>query len=442
MEISVLVVNSNNAEGNDWRNELKGRGYTVLPECLNMSDMLYALTREKVHVVICESSLFNDETIPLFESSQTYFPRIKIVLVGIIDKDYLFSNLSNVAITKKFPAELEKYCDPPILFSDDKMMPEHQVLSVLLDDHFFTGEEAAAILAQLKKLSPGYVTICVRTDYTDDSVHKALNSCVEKYNFTHLLPYRQNEFIIIADKSPTQEFCLHVAADIRAGLLKETNTMFSIGISRQRNKAGELYACRREAERACAATHMFGQNSIIHIDYLDSNDIEYLYPSHKEKRLIEATMDGDVICAFQMLEEIFAIINSCGKIKQSLINKMVLRILVGLNVAASSRVSAYEKMNLNSLSLKKLMSAKSINEANAFLIQGIYDFASEMNEITDVTRDALFHKMSIAKKIPDSADELVQKFGTTLSFINTAIYKNSKSDVFSFVREHNSAEKK
>jgi len=435
MEISVLVVNSNNAEGNDWRNELKGRGYTVLPECLNMSDMLYALTREKVHVVICESSLFNDETIPLFESSQTYFPRIKIVLVGIIDKDYLFSNLSNVAITKKFPAELEKYCDPPILFSDDKMMPEHQVLSVLLDDHFFTGEEAAAILAQLKKLSPGYVTICVRTDYTDDSVHKALNSCVEKYNFTHLLPYRQNEFIIIADKSPTQEFCLHVAADIRAGLLKETNTMFSIGISRLRYRAEELYACRKEAERACAATHMFGHNSIICIDYLGQNDIEYIYPSHKEKRLIEAAMDGDAACALQMLDEIFEVLKENDHIKQSLVNKMVLGILVGLNIAASSRIFVYEKMNINSLSLKKLMAVKTIDAAYAFLKQGICDFANEMDDITEVSRDALFHKLTASEYIPESAEELLQKFKTTLSYINTAIYENSKSDIFSLIRE-------
>ena len=249
-----------------------------------------------------------------------------------------------------------------------------------------------------------------------------------------MLPYRQNEFIIVVDRAPSKEYCIKVAADLRADLLRETNTMFSIGISRLRYNANEMYASRKEAERACAAIHMFGQNSVIHIDFLDSNEIEYIYPAHKEKRLVEAAMDGDKACALQMLDEIFAVLEACKGIKQSLINKMVLRILVSLNIAASSRVSAYEKMNLDSMSIKKLMAAKTPDAAYGFLKQGIIDFANEMDEITDVTRDALFHKLSVSKETPDSIDDLTQKLGTTLCFINTAIYKNSMSDVFNFFK--------
>ncbi|MCL2821247.1 MAG: hypothetical protein FWD38_10580 [Oscillospiraceae bacterium] len=433
MKINVLVVNENSSEGSSWRERLGKKGYTVLPECLNMSDVFYILTQEKVHIVICAGSMFKEETIPLLESSQIYFPRIKIVLVGIIDKDYLFSNLSNVALTKWFPSELEKYCDPLAMASVNVKLSTHQALSLLMDDHYLNGDEAKAILKQSSKLTPGFAVILIRTDFTNDNVYKVLGDCISTHMKTFLLPYRQNEFIIIVDDSPDMEYCGLIAADIRAKLLKNTNTMFSIGISRIRDKAEELFACRKEAERACSATHMFGKNSVIFINYLSPNDIEYIYPSHKEKRLVEATMDGDTDYALEMLDEIFDVIKSREGLRQSLINKIVLGILVSLNTAASSRVSVYEKMNLDSLSLKTLMTAKTIDEAYNFLRQGICDFAGEMEEITDVTRDALFHKLSVSKDVPGTADELAANLGTTLCFVNTAIYKNNKSDVFSFL---------
>jgi len=435
MKINALIVNENREEGSNWRNKLTKSGYNVLPECCSISEVFYILTQEKVHVVICAGGLFNEETIPLLRSSQEYFPRIKIVLVGVISRDYLFSNLSNVVLTKRFPTELERYCNPLLMTTADEVTSAEQALSVLLGDHFLDEEEAASILAKPHKWNPGYVVICLHTDHTNDNVQNVLDSCIDEFKYTFLMPYRQNGFIIFVDNSPEPEYCRLIAANIRNGLLRDTNTMFSIGISRQRYKADELYACRREAERACAATHMFGQNSVIHISYLDPNDIEYIYPLHKEKRLIEATMDGNTTYALQMLGEIFAVLKSRENIRQSLINKMVLGILVGLNIAASSRVFALEKMDITSLSLKSLMAVKTIDEAHEFLEQGIFEFAGEMDDITDVTRDALFHKLSVSKSIPGSADELVNEFGTTLSFINTAIYKNSKSDVFSFLRE-------
>jgi len=438
MEVNVLVVNENSAEGAEWRKGFIKKGYTVLPECLNMSDVFYILTQEKVHVVICSGSMFNEDSIPLLEASQMYFPRIKIVLVGRIENDHLFSNLSNVALTKRFPTNLEKYCDRLAMYSINIKLSAQQALSLLLDDNFLSGEDATTVLTQAIKLCPGFIVIFVRTDYTNDNVYKVLDDCIKEHKNTFLIPYRQNEFIIIVDNSPTDKYCAIVAAGIRAGLLKHTNTMFSIGISRMRDKAGELYACRKEAERACAATHMFGKNSVIFINYLDTNDIEYLYPAHKEKRLVEATMDGDTTGAIQMLEEIFDILKSRNELKQSLVNKMVLGILVKLNIAASSRVSSYEKMNLDSLSLKTLMAVKTIDEAHDFLKQGICDFAYEMDEITDVTRDAIYHRLSVSKEnTASTADELAKNFGTTLCFVNTAIYKNNKSDVFSFLKKDN-----
>jgi hypothetical protein len=217
-------------------------------------------------------------------------------------------------------------------------------------------------------------------------------------------------------------------------MFKETNAMFSIGISRARSKAHELYACRKEAARAFNSTYMFGYNSVIHIDFLDSNDIEYLYPNHKEQRLIEATMDGDVECAFKMLDDIFDVLRNCREPKQELINKIILGITINLNTAATARVLAFGRINMDTLSISKLLSSQSVEESYALLKKGIEAFANEMDDITAISRDAMFYKLTAAKNASKSIriSDLSKVLSTTPTFINTAINRNCGADIFSF----------
>lgn len=433
----VLVINKSKLEGSMWRDQLKKKGYTVLPECTDLSAMVDLIMREKVHIVLCSADMVGSGALTILRASTELFPRIKIIIVGFVQKAYILSNLTNVAITKSFESALKSYCKPVMAAAspaaDDKKAGERN-LRYLLDDHYLSQEEAAAVLNQTFKWTPGYVVIGIVADSSYDHVLHSLKILSAEMRFPFMLQFRLDEFYIVLHDSPTAEFAIQTAAQIRLRLLAETDAMFSIGISRMRGKAGELYACRKEAFRACGAAYMFGQNSVIHIDYLDSNDIEYIYPKHKEQRLIEATMDGNVEYAFKMLDQIFEVFKSRKDLRQGLLNKMVLGIVVNLNIAATSRVSAFEKMQLDSLALSKLLAAKTADEAYAFLKKGIEDFAGEMDSFTDVSREALFYRLTAIKKADKSVSilDLPQKLGTTAGFINTAIHRNCQGDVFSF----------
>ena len=95
-------------------------------------------------------------------------------------------------------------------------------------------------------------------------------------------------------------------------------------------------------------------------------------------------------------------------------------------IAAASRVFAFEKIQLDSLSLKKLLAASSIDEAYAFLRNGIEDFSYEMEGFSAVSKDVLFHKLTeIKSKEVISIEELAQSLHSTVGFINTAVYCNS-----------------
>jgi hypothetical protein len=430
----VLVVNKNKAEGEGWRTRLEKKGYLVLPECLDLSSMVHILMKEKVHAVICSAALINDDSLLVLNASLHFFPRIRIIIAGNVSTAQVLTKLTQVTVTKSLDTAVERLSDPksaPSATVTDMQLKEHN-LRLLLDDHYLSDEAATALLSQAFTWVPGYVVIGVSADSSYASVHNALERAAAEMKLHFVLQYRLDEFYIVIDHSPLMEFTLQTADNIRKRLFAETDSMFSIGISRMRNKASELYACRKEAARASKATHMLGQNSVIHIHYLDSNSIEYIYPEHKEKRLIEATMDGDVTLAFKMLDEIFNVFKSYSGLKQSLINKMMLRVIVNLNIAAASRVSVFERIQIDTLSLKNLFAVKSIAEGYDFLKKGIEEFASEMGAITDVSRDALFYKLSGVENTPDRAFEPAKSFNTTPCFINDAIYRNSGGDLFSF----------
>jgi hypothetical protein len=438
---NILVVNGNKDEGKAWRDRLVREGLAVLPECTGLSDMVNFLMREKVHIVLLSAELADDINFSVMQAITDFFLRAKMIVVGDPDprSAYLKFWRVNKTIANDLNTAINNYCKStlamPHVAKASIVKLEEQNAKILLGDNFLSGEEAAVLLGQTFKWSPGYAVIGIYADSSYMEIHDVLKSELSSQNIAYLLQYSPNEFYAVIDKSPSMEFIMKLANGIRNKLFKETDAMFSIGISRVRDKANELYACRKEAARAFRATHMFGHNSIIHINYLGHNDIEYIYPKHKEQMLIEATLDGDVEYAFKMLEDIFEVLKSSKELKQELINKIVLGITISLNTAATMRVSAFGKLNVDSLSLSKLLSASSIKEAHEYLKKGIEDFAREMDAVTEVSRDALFHKLTMArnaKKTVPIAD-LSQELGTTPAYINTAINRNCKGDVFSLL---------
>lgn len=433
--INVLIVNSDKNEGKMWSSQLAKSGANVILETQKLSAIVDVLVQEKLHMVVCSSNLINDDSANVLKLCIKFFPRIKIIIIGRVSYVSVLTKLTNVHIIQSFSADIKKYYSLPALpeITDNDRAVSHKI-SLLLNDNYMTQEEAAVFFANTIENTPAYVVIGIFTHSRDGNIIDVLKTKAEEIGFLYAIENSPNECYVVLDKSPNPDFCFQTANAIRQLLFKETDEMFSIGISRSRYKASELYACRREAARACIATHMFGQNNVIHIDCLDSNDVEYLYPSHKEKRLIEATMDGDAQYAFRMLDEIFSVLRSCKNLRQSLINKMILGIIVNLNIAASSRVFAFEKIQLDSLSLKKLLAAKSIDEAYSFLKLGIQDFAGEMKAFTDVKKDALYHNLLDIRKQGNITDieSLANSLNTTIGFMNSAIVHNSDKNIFNF----------
>jgi hypothetical protein len=434
MGSTILIVNPLPSEGKKWRTELADKGFFVLTDCLSLSAMTDQLMREKVHIVLCAANLINQTALKILEAAAAFFPRIKIIIVGAVHKSYVLSHMTHVAIANSFDSAVENFCESIIEATLD--LSQDDVLSILLAGHFLCWDELERLLARSFNWTPGYVIIGITADVDLINVKRVLDLENRVQDKFYVWRHKPDAYYLIMHQSPDAEEVTHLAEDIRNILFTQTNASFSIGISRMRHKAGELYACRKEADAACGAAYVYGQNSIIHVDYLGANDILYIYPMHKEQKLIEATMNGNTVLAYAMLDGIFEALKSCKGLKQGLANKIILGILTRLHIAATARAYSLEKMNLDSLALSKLLAAKTIDEAYLFLKEGINEFAKEMDALTDVSRDALFYKLESIKGKGEQAgiSDLMKRFGTTAGFINAAIYKNSGGDLFSYFK--------
>ncbi|MCL2055084.1 MAG: hypothetical protein FWG90_11725 [Oscillospiraceae bacterium] len=427
---NVVVANKSILEGNRWKHSLAKNGYNTVEICNDLSELVYLLTHEKIHFAVCSMNLIKGHAYSVLNNVAHFFPRTKIIVAGnTISFENVLKNIDKVIVMREFNPDLKSYCDMP----DEHIIRNEEYsqnkLSALLIPHFWNDMDAAEVLKDaMPEWKPSYSVISITADSYHSEVYEAALQILTELNRGYALRLSFKELCLIFDNSPSEEFCLETADRLRQVLLERTNALFSIGISRQRCKASELYICVKEARRAASALSLFGNNSVVHIHYLKGKEIEFLYPHHKEKRLIDQAADGNKEEALRMLDEIFAVLGSEG-LSQKVINKIALRILLNLNIAAVSTAKIYEKMELNTLTMGKALLSKSCDEAYCFLKKGIGDFADEMHDFADVQKDVLYMTLP-ETPIEITVSDLTKKYRTTVNFMNDAIKRNGGGNIF------------
>ena len=439
--INMLVVNKNADERHLWVNQLIKDGYHVVPACPDLSAFVCALAKEKVDIAICSVNLIEKNAFAVLKATMEFFPRVKIIIVGVMShetKAIILQNLTGVVIRNTFGVDIDKHWGFSIETGMGQINDIEQSLLLLLDEHFLSNEEAALLLKRvMPQWSPGYTVIGVVASSCYMQAYEAILETLDEMKQGFALRVRFNETCVIMDGSPDEALCFRMADALRHALLDKTRASFSIGISRERAQASELYACRKEAQRAASAAYLYGRDSVTHINYLCENDIEYIYPAHKEKRMIEQAMDGNRQEALRMLDEIFQVVKEREFLHRDLVNKVALSIVIKLNIAAISRAKALGKTQADAISFGKPFLAKSVEEAHLFLKDGIRDFADEMEAFNDLRKDALYIRLvkMKAEKPHLCVADLTKAFHTTVNFLNSAIARNSDGSIFDFLSD-------
>lgn len=439
----VLVANNEKEENQMWRTMLSRSGYELLPDCYDLSTMVHLLARNEVDIAICSMRMVGDSAAQILKTCSHFFPRIRIVVIGPMVNRGMMLQMEDIIFRNQFGTDLVKYLRPQVDVKIDIQKTVEQLLLLLLEENYLSHEEAFEFLNRvMPHWNPEFVVISIRSNDYGNEIYKIVNEISGELRPAYVMQMGLEEVCCILERSPSVEYCLAVAENIRYNLMQRTGATFSIGVSRSRTFADEMYACRKEALRAADATHHYGKNSVIHISYLDANDYMYSYPEHKERRMIEAVLDGDEAVAVQMLDDIFRILRR-GTIEQSIINKISLKVLVGIHMGVITKSTMFNKIQMDSLALSKLLAASTMDASYQFLRNVIHDLSKEMQDITELHMDALFMKLCKIKednKDPNAEahvglEDLTSVLQTTVGFLNTAVKKNTDSSLLEFFEE-------
>ena len=434
---NIVIANEDRREGEQWKSQLLAAKCENVIYCDNISALVYTLSRENIHIVAVSVHMIKQDVSDILRSITTFFPRIHIVVIGNMPGERmaeLLNGLENVAVRNVFSTDIIKYWSFPELLDQNEDLP------YLLSEHFISDAEVMECYPEfIRYHSAPYCVISVRI--TTSSHAQALSEMVKedgplkKIN-AEVICMSPTEICIVLSRVKGAEVCYNCAISVRHLLLQSSDASFNIGISRIRERASELYVCRKEALRAATAHYQFGRDSIIHIEYLSENDFEYAYPLHKEKKMIEQAMDGNKEGALNMLNEIFVVLGWQRKVHPSLVNKVGLGIVVRLNIAAISRGKYFEMTQTEAMNHGSLFEAKTTEEVYAFLEKSISHFADEIDALYNLRKDALYMRLVDMKSsdTPIDIKNLADTFRTTIAFLNSAVTQNSTENIFDYIR--------
>ncbi|MCL2056086.1 MAG: hypothetical protein FWH02_02570 [Oscillospiraceae bacterium] len=431
MKLNVLIVNKNRSECAKWAKMLSASGKNVVGQEYGLSGMTAVLCRRPVHIVVCSSLIISKNSHTVLQSAMRFFPRVKFVIVGGFFDTKDIPRLGNFVLKPSFDCELDGLFPFP---TDAEENFAQNGLKLLLGENFLTSDEADSLLGQLApNMAPDFAVISVLCDTPAAPLFPIIEGFAKTLPLALTAQVSLDESCIVSGSSPDAQKTIEIADGLRRALIESSNISFNIGISRRRGTAGELFACRREALQAASAYELYGRESVIHIDYLGDKDIWYLYPRHKEERMIDLAIAGSPQKALALLDEIIGFLKA-QDLRKQYTRKVAVRIWAELNLAVASRAPALETAQTDSMSFGKLFSGKSDEDVYSFLKKSIESFAAEMKALNDVRRDALFMRLESLKNEGPEIDisTLAARYHTTVCFLNDAIVKNSDKNIFNY----------
>jgi len=431
MKLNVLIVNQNADEGGQWAQMLEKSEYNVVGTSRSLSEMVEALSRQTIHIAICSALIVNRQAHKVLRSAMRFFPRVKIVVTGGRLPLPDLPELTNVIIKPKFDCELNGLFEFPQDAGADGV---HDGLRLLLNENFLDPHSAEALLKQLlPEHSPHFAVISVLAGSKASVIFPAVSAFASTLPFGFAVQMNLDETCVLLSHSLSVKEILEISDQIRKNLLEKSNTGFNIGISRSRKKAHELFVCRNEALHAAESFGLYGHESVIHVDYVSDNDIWYAYPHHKEAALIDFAIAGNAEKALGLLDEVIAFLQG-RDLRKQYVKKVAFKIWGGLNLAVASRAPAFESAYTDAMSFGMLFTNLRDDDIYEFLKNSIKAFADEMKAMADIRRDTLFFKLETLKNERRDIEisELINRYHTTVCFLNDAIVRNSDKNIFDF----------
>ena len=428
-------------------------GFMVLKSVKSRKEALEFLENEQVDLIISDIKLPDYNGYKLFKDLKESHPEIKMILYtsyneyeyvqkaleeGLID--YIFKPVREQELrrslirAKKLLDDISKRYEEQsrILAKFDKSLP-------ILQDRFLTNlihgypEKESDIHSTFEyfnlMIAPGYTVMVLKIDYYDKlslimeekdkhmlifSVLYKVESILEEYKNGVAFINRHDEIVIILGAKLTINESIEIGEKIRGSIEYDLKITCTVGIGKMYNEARKINISYKQAKAAIRYNHYLGLNSVIHINYVEPNNIiTYEYPLKKEEYLVYETVIGNEKRVLELLKDLFKVLNECQPLPDKLLPKIILDIIVSINRYASEQGINIDSFFNKNFTMKEVLQNKGNDDAFNYLSNLLPSICKYIKEKRKKNEELILSK---AKKYVE------ENFHSNISLNQTAIH--------------------
>lgn len=394
----------------------------------NEKEFYKYIKNNPVDLIIMEVRFLGIEFFKKMSEISSLYKDTKFIVYGSMsDMDYLEKSLEIGAISYTIrpvrPLDLAKclnsYLDymkaKETLKKEEKMLDmeyiqnfklfEDKFLSVLIKESVFDKEEIKSSFEYFDIHIPSPYTVAL---FRIDSFRKYIinKSQKEKHliifkilkiinsNITNAKAFINlfNEVVVILGGENDLDTLLDEMINIKQTIKEETDILVSCGIGRTYEEPDKIHTSFLEANAALRYRCIVGYNSVISIEYVETeNTFTANYPYERERLLVYTAVIGEYEYCLKLLDEIFSQINLYKHKFENILPQIIMSILISINRNAFEQGLKIKPIN-KFFDTSKVLSLKNTNEAYEFLKDNLKVFCSYINDFRKNIEDKAFEK--------------------------------------------------
>ncbi len=423
--ISILIMDKDFESIKYIRNAIKKSPYDIKAVYASINpneNVEKIISKNNVNLVFLEARFYGIKTLQIINEYTQKYPQLKIVFFGDVeDEKYIkqFTAVNGIYSYAKPNREynilkgIELYISYLDEISEQKTLNKQLFEKTLNNKELFEEKflinltngsirNNGEILTSMKyfniNLDKGYRIFVIRVDYYKKLIltleDEEKNILVSKMKYLVGQVFGQiknvsffaqlNEMVVISNSFSELAKAISMADMLIEKMLVELKLKVTIGIGRHYEDIQDISLSFNEAVAATNYRFYIGYNSVIPIEYVESNlNISYRVTPEKRNKLIFTTVVGEEEYALSQVDKVFEDLEKIEKLPENYISKFVHSIIIEVDMQVTAKCIKADDFFKANVDYEKINKLENVREAKKYLedfVKAFCDFIGHLRE--------------------------------------------------------------
>ncbi|MFV0519091.1 MAG: helix-turn-helix domain-containing protein [Lachnospirales bacterium] len=431
--ISILIMDKDFDSIKYIRNTIKKSPYDVraVYASLNSNENVdKIISKNNVNLIFLEARFYGIRTFSIINEFTEKYPLLKIVYFGSVDDtSYIkqFSSVNGIYTYAKPNREYNILKGIELYNNFLNEITEHKSLSDkiyektinnrdLFEEKFLINltngsiRNIGEILTSMKyfdiDLDSGYRIFVIRIDHykkiilTLEDEEKNIMISKMKYwvgrtfgQIKHVSFFSSlNQLVVITNSFEDLTKAISMAEILIENLIKELNLKVTIGVGRFYEDISNISLTFNEAVTATNYRFYLGYNTVIPIEYVETNNnISHRITEEKKSKLIFTTVIGELEYALIQIEKVFEDLEKVKELPSKYISKFIHSLVIEVDMQLSAKGIDGDDFYKKNVNYNKIKEINDIDSGKKYLIKFVTDFCEFINNLREMQAEDLYN---------------------------------------------------